>query len=129
MPIPNAEEPPPLLHPNMAEIYRQRIAALHESLQAAPRPGRDPSVRGKQENPDVLSEAGGLDALLSQDRWVETGFCFSVPVCGLRVLGGRSCGLRLPAVGAKNKRARARRAVCPSREMGDSSFRIDGLHF
>ncbi|MET4023205.1 hypothetical protein ABIB73_007234 [Bradyrhizobium sp. F1.4.3] len=29
----NAEEPPPLLHPNMAEIYRQRIAALYESLQ------------------------------------------------------------------------------------------------
>ncbi|MBU3889762.1 recombinase family protein [Methylosinus sp. KRF6] len=29
-----AEEPPPLLHPNMAEIYRQRISALHESLQS-----------------------------------------------------------------------------------------------
>jgi anion-transporting ArsA/GET3 family ATPase len=29
----NAEEPPPLLHPNMAEIYRQRVAALYESLQ------------------------------------------------------------------------------------------------
>jgi site-specific DNA recombinase len=30
----NAEEPPPLLHPNMADIYRQRIASLYESLQA-----------------------------------------------------------------------------------------------
>jgi hypothetical protein len=29
----NAEEPPTLLHPNMAEIYRQRIAALYENLQ------------------------------------------------------------------------------------------------
>lgn len=29
----NAEEPPPLLHPNMAEIYRQRIGVLYESLQ------------------------------------------------------------------------------------------------
>jgi hypothetical protein len=28
----SAEEPPRLLHPNMAEIYRQRIASLHESL-------------------------------------------------------------------------------------------------
>ncbi|MCK1699926.1 recombinase family protein [Bradyrhizobium sp. 146] len=28
----NAEEPPPLLHPNMAEIYHQRVAALHASL-------------------------------------------------------------------------------------------------
>jgi DNA invertase Pin-like site-specific DNA recombinase len=25
-------EPPPLLHPNMAEVWRQRIAALHEAL-------------------------------------------------------------------------------------------------
>ena len=29
----NTEEPPPLLHPNMAEIYQQRIASLYESLQ------------------------------------------------------------------------------------------------
>ena len=28
----NAEEPPPLLHPNMAEIYRSRLASLHEAL-------------------------------------------------------------------------------------------------
>ncbi|WP_372394604.1 recombinase family protein [Azospirillum sp. HJ39] len=30
----SATEPPPLLHPNMAEMYRQRIAALHERLQS-----------------------------------------------------------------------------------------------
>ncbi|WP_036044847.1 recombinase family protein [Bradyrhizobium yuanmingense] len=30
----NAEDPPPLLHPSMAEIYRQRISALYESLQS-----------------------------------------------------------------------------------------------
>lgn len=28
----NAETPPPLLHPNMAAIYHQRIATLHEQL-------------------------------------------------------------------------------------------------
>jgi site-specific DNA recombinase len=28
-----AEEPPPLLHPHMAEIYRQRISTLYESIQ------------------------------------------------------------------------------------------------
>ncbi|GBQ11766.1 recombinase family protein [Acetobacter cibinongensis] len=27
--------PPPLLHPNMAELYRQKVATLHESLQKA----------------------------------------------------------------------------------------------
>ncbi|MEK9282339.1 MULTISPECIES: hypothetical protein [unclassified Bradyrhizobium] len=30
----NAEEPPPFLHPNMAGIYHQRVAALYESLQS-----------------------------------------------------------------------------------------------
>lgn len=30
----NADEPPPLLHPNMAEIYRQRIPTLYECLQS-----------------------------------------------------------------------------------------------
>ncbi|MGV4878787.1 recombinase family protein, partial [Acetobacter indonesiensis] len=25
--------PPPLLHPNMAELYRQKVATLHDSLQ------------------------------------------------------------------------------------------------
>ncbi|MEA2916090.1 MAG: hypothetical protein QOJ15_8171 [Bradyrhizobium sp.] len=30
----NSEEPPPLLHPNMAETYRQRISALYERLQS-----------------------------------------------------------------------------------------------
>jgi len=28
----NAEEPPPLLHPRMAQIYRSRLAKLHEAL-------------------------------------------------------------------------------------------------
>ncbi|MFS3137712.1 recombinase family protein, partial [Gluconacetobacter sacchari] len=32
--VANTEEPPPLLHPNMADIYQKRIASLYESLQA-----------------------------------------------------------------------------------------------
>jgi site-specific DNA recombinase len=28
----DAQEPPPLLHPNMAELYRQRVAKLYDSL-------------------------------------------------------------------------------------------------
>ncbi|MEQ8395858.1 recombinase family protein [Thalassobaculum sp.] len=31
--IANADEPPPLLHPNMAETYHDRISALHEALE------------------------------------------------------------------------------------------------
>ncbi|SDF50069.1 hypothetical protein SAMN05216337_105838 [Bradyrhizobium brasilense] len=30
----NEEEPPPLLRPNMAEIYHQRVATLYEGLQS-----------------------------------------------------------------------------------------------
>ncbi|WP_395494578.1 hypothetical protein [Acetobacter sp. KSO5] len=29
----DASSPPPLLHPNMAELYRQKIGALHDNLQ------------------------------------------------------------------------------------------------
>jgi site-specific DNA recombinase len=29
----SADQPPPLLHPNMAAIYAERIEALHTSLQ------------------------------------------------------------------------------------------------
>ncbi|WP_322516076.1 hypothetical protein SR870_00355 [Rhodopseudomonas palustris] len=29
----DAEEPPPLLHPEMATFYREKVAALHEALQ------------------------------------------------------------------------------------------------
>lgn len=93
----SAQEPPPLLHPNMAEIYRQKIAALHRELQSeetepqaaetfrslvnqvdlVPEGGTLAIVlRGDlaailrfvagKKNPDVLSEAGVLDDLLSQ---------------------------------------------------------------
>ena len=99
-------EPPPLLHPNMAEIYRQRIAALYESLQNEDGKAEAAEVfrtlvdqvtlvpdevelaivlRGdlaailrfaaNKKNPDVLSEAGVLGALLSQESLVAgTGF-------------------------------------------------------
>jgi hypothetical protein len=40
-----APDPKPLLHPNLAEIYRRKVADLHLALnaqntRAAPRPGR-----------------------------------------------------------------------------------------
>ncbi|MGY4363169.1 hypothetical protein ACVWZ3_000129 [Bradyrhizobium sp. i1.3.6] len=97
----NAEEPRRLLHPNMAEIYRQRIAALYESLQNEDGKTEAAEVfrtlvdqvtlvpdkaelaivlRGdlasilrfaaNKKNPDVLSEAGVLVALLSQESLV-----------------------------------------------------------
>ncbi|WP_198400259.1 hypothetical protein [Bradyrhizobium pachyrhizi] len=97
----NAQVPPPLLHPNMAEIYRQRIATLYESLQSEDGKAEAAEVfrtlvdqvtlvpdaeelaivlRGdlaailrfaaNKKNPDVLSEAGVLGALLSQESLV-----------------------------------------------------------
>ncbi len=50
-----AEEPPPLLHPNMSEIYRQRVAVLEEGL-------RDPEARQKAME--------GLRQLVNQVRLV-----------------------------------------------------------
>ncbi|HWM82040.1 MAG TPA: recombinase family protein [Pseudolabrys sp.] len=93
----NAQEPPPLLHPNMAEVYHQKIAALYRDLQSeetktqaaetfrslvsrvdlVPEGGTLAIIlRGDlaailrfvagKKNPDVLSEVGVLDDLLSQ---------------------------------------------------------------
>ena len=93
----NAQEPPPLLHPNMAEVYHQKIAALYRDLQSEETKAQAAEtfrslvsrvnlvpeggtlaillrgdlaailrfVAGKK-NPDVLSEVGVLDDLLSQ---------------------------------------------------------------
>ncbi len=93
----HAQEPPPLLHPNMAEIYHQKIAALYRELQSEETKAQAAEafrslvsrvdlvpeggtlaillrgdlaailrfVAGKK-NPDVLSEVGVLDDLLSQ---------------------------------------------------------------
>ncbi|MGV6875988.1 hypothetical protein ACUSIJ_25300 [Pseudochelatococcus sp. B33] len=91
------EEPPPLLHPNMAEIYHQRISALYGDLQNEETTAQAAQtfrslveridlvpdgnelqivLRGDLEailrfaagkkNPDVLSEVGVMDDLLSQ---------------------------------------------------------------
>jgi len=49
-----AEEPPPLLHPHMAEIYRQRISTLYESIQ---------DERAKAEAAEIFR------GLIDQVRW------------------------------------------------------------
>ena len=94
--IATAEAPPPLLHPNMSKIYRERVSALAESLARAEDKAEAAEVLrtlidqitlvpdgeelaielrgdlagilrlGKQEETDFLSEAGALDDLLSQ---------------------------------------------------------------
>jgi hypothetical protein len=48
------EAPAPLIHPNLAEVYRQRVERLHDAL-------RDPATRGEalelSKRPDGLSAA------------------------------------------------------------------------
>jgi site-specific DNA recombinase len=109
----NAEELPPLLHPNMAEIFCQRIAALYESLQSEDGKAEAAEVfrtlvdqvtlvsdaeelaivlRGElaailrfaanKKKPDVLSEAGLLGALLSQESLVCGGSQHPIPAIG-----------------------------------------------
>jgi site-specific DNA recombinase len=51
-----AEEPPPLLHPNMAEIYRSRLTSLHEALgreETRTEGRRDHPVAGRRDRPDA----------------------------------------------------------------------------
>lgn len=70
----NANEPPPLLHPNMAETYRQRIAGLDASLQTEDdRRGElagilrfDPTKR----TPASLRKPGFSRACYRKDRWL-----------------------------------------------------------
>ena len=52
-----AEELPPHLHPNMAEIYRQRISALHDNLQ---------SDDGKVEAAEILRTLVGQVTLVPE---------------------------------------------------------------
>lgn len=63
-----AEEPPPLLHPNLAEVYRQKIAALHRSLQAEEtRAEAAAIVRGLVDRITLVPENGSLSIVLRGD--------------------------------------------------------------
>lgn len=56
-----ANEPPPLLHPNLAALYRQRITALQESLQAVEtRAEAAEIIRGLVDRITLMPEAGEL---------------------------------------------------------------------
>ncbi|WP_349253147.1 hypothetical protein [Bradyrhizobium sp. CIAT3101] len=64
----NGEEPPPLLHPNMAEIYRQRVAALYESLQSDDDKGEAAEVfRTLVDQVTLMPEAEELAIVLRGD--------------------------------------------------------------
>jgi site-specific DNA recombinase len=64
----NVHEPPPLLHPNMAEVWRQRIAGLHEALQEPAEKARAFEVlRSIIERVTLVPEDGHLAIVLSGD--------------------------------------------------------------
>jgi site-specific DNA recombinase len=63
-----AEEPLPLLHSNMAMLYRERISALHESLQAeATRAEAAELLRSLVDQITLVPEAGALSIVLRGD--------------------------------------------------------------
>ncbi|MGK9235799.1 recombinase family protein [Inquilinus limosus] len=63
-----ANEPPPLLHPNLAEVFRQQIAALHEKLQAEETKAEAAAiVRGLVDRITLVPEGGALSIVLRGD--------------------------------------------------------------
>ncbi|MHB1302415.1 MAG: recombinase family protein [Acidiphilium sp.] len=56
----SAETPPPVLHPSMAVIYRERVAALHEALQQNETRAQATEVIRSLVSEIVLTPAGGL---------------------------------------------------------------------
>ncbi|WP_343206316.1 recombinase zinc beta ribbon domain-containing protein [Azospirillum lipoferum] len=63
-----ASEPPPLLHPNMAEVYRQRIARLHERLQSEETKAEAVDIlRGLVDRITLQPDGNGLAIVLRGD--------------------------------------------------------------
>ena len=64
----SAAEPPPLLHPNMAEIYRQRIDQLYEALQEDPERGKAAEMfRSLVDQVTLMPDDGELAIVLRGD--------------------------------------------------------------
>ncbi|WP_225199256.1 recombinase family protein [Gluconobacter oxydans] len=70
-----APSPPPLLHPNMAELYRQKIASLHASLQneATGTQARE-AIRSLITRIRLIPENGELGIFLEGDLAAMLGF-------------------------------------------------------
>jgi len=77
----NVPEPAPLIHPNLAEIDRRKVAALHEAL-------KDTETRTEAfEANDVKNVLADVDADRRKRRYLIAGFkchdCFSLFVLAL----------------------------------------------
>ena len=71
----DAPAPPPLLHPNMAELYRQKIATLHESLQnEVSRTQTVEAIRSLITRIRLIPESGELAIFLEGDLAAMLGF-------------------------------------------------------
>ncbi|MFT8327434.1 recombinase family protein [Gluconobacter oxydans] len=70
-----APSPPPLLHPNMAELYRQKIAMLHDSLQnKADATQTMEAIRSLITRIRLIPENGELGIFLEGDLAAMLGF-------------------------------------------------------
>ncbi|MFT8953612.1 MAG: recombinase family protein [Gluconobacter sp.] len=71
----DAPSPPPLLHPNMAELYRQKIASLHDSLQnEATGAQAVEAIRSLITRIRLIPESGELAIFLEGDLAAMLGF-------------------------------------------------------
>ena len=88
----SATEPPPLLHPNMAEVYRQRIAALHERLQSEETKAEAANIlRGLVDQITLQPDGNGLAIVLRGDLAAMLSFAANTKKPGLRGEAGLVC--------------------------------------
>lgn len=88
----SATEPPPLLHPNMAEMYRQRIAALHERLQSEETKAEAANIlRSLVDQITLQPDGNGLAIVLRGDLAAMLSFAANTKKPGLRGETGLIC--------------------------------------
>lgn len=105
-----AAEPPPLLHPNMTEVYRQRIAALHERLQSEETKAEAANIlRGLVDQITLQPEGKGPAIVLRGDLAAMLSFAENTKKPGLLGETGLVCDRGSQAslvAGACNNRCR-----------------------
>ena len=88
----SATEPPPLLHPNMAEVYRLRIAALHERLQSEETKAEAADIlRSLVDRITLQPDGNGLAIVLRGDLAAMLSFAANTKKPGLRGETGLVC--------------------------------------
>jgi DNA invertase Pin-like site-specific DNA recombinase len=103
-----AKEPPSLLHPNMAHLYRERLAALHEALEEkATRAEAAEAIRVLIDRVTLVPDNGELGIVLRGDLAAMLSFAGSKKPGAVSGAGPQALAMQASLVaGARNHRYR-----------------------